>query len=124
MELFGSLPEQRADDRHRLLVTDAERAPGVMRKSPLYETAYRALKTPDKQAVSDLLDLTNLSLREREVVKRSVIDGQRLETICNSFQHWGKKSVCSYSHMVRIKGSGMKKIGLYLTGKHSPCRCG
>jgi hypothetical protein len=95
-----------------------------MRRSPVYETAYQALKTPDRKTAVDLLYAVNLSLREREVIKRSVIDGQDLETICNSFEHWGKKSICSYSHITKIKKSGMEKIGLYLTGEYSPCRCG
>jgi len=89
-----------------------------MRRNPLLERAREALKNPDRRATETLLDSISLTLREREVVVKSEIDGWTLEAICNSFAHWGRKSVCSYVHMVRIKKHGMEKIGRYLAARN------
>jgi len=88
-----------------------------MKRSLLLEIAHKALQSPCKASVQQLLDDVNLSLREKEVIIRSELGKQDLETICNSFVHWGKKSICSYPHIVRIKKAGMEKIGRYINDK-------
>lgn len=85
-----------------------------MKRSPLFQIAHDALQTYDKAKVDYLLNSVNLSLKEREVIIRSEIAKTDLETICNSFLHWNKKTICSYPHIVRIKKSGMEKIGQFL----------
>jgi len=85
-----------------------------MRRSYLVEIAHKALQAPDRLSAENLLDSVNLSLREREVIVRSELDKASVETICNSFTNWGRKSVCSQPHMHRIKKNGMEKIGRYL----------
>ena len=85
-----------------------------MKRSPLMQLAHDALQIYDKAKVDSLLNSVNLSLKEREVIIRSEIAKTDLETICNSFLHWNKKTICSYPHIVRIKKSGMEKIGLFL----------
>jgi len=94
-----------------------------MKRSPLLETAHNALKNPNRDYTLNLLNAVNLSLREREVIIRSEIGKTDLETICNSFVHWGKKSICSYSHIVRIKREGMKKIGRYINDSKMIMMC-
>ncbi|GHV84298.1 hypothetical protein AGMMS50212_16380 [Spirochaetia bacterium] len=86
-----------------------------MRRSYLIEIAHNALKNPDKSAVDNILNSVNLTLLEREIIIRSEIDKINIETICNTFQNWNKKSVCSYSHCKNIKQTGMIKIGQYIT---------
>lgn len=85
-----------------------------MKCSILYQLAKDALKDPDKRVTDIVLNSVNLTFREKEVIIRSEIAGQDLETICNSFLNWNKKSICSYSHIVRIKKIGMEKIGQFI----------
>jgi len=91
-----------------------------MKRSELVEIAHLTLQNPDQAEVKKLLDAVNLSRREREVIVKSEIGNISLETICNDFDNWkgvdtkGNKTICSYPHIVRIKTTGMKKIGQYL----------
>ena len=85
-----------------------------MKRSPLLTIAHEALQNPNRHEITSLLDNTNLSLKEREVIIRSEIDKQDLESICNSFANWDKEGICSYPHIVRIKKTGMEKIGKFL----------
>jgi hypothetical protein len=89
-----------------------------LKRCPLVLLAKKALKNPDRLAVDALLDSVNLSLREKEAIKRHEIDKTDLETICNSFESWNKKPPCSYSNILRIKKFGMKKIGAFLMNKN------
>ena len=85
-----------------------------MKRSPLLEIAHQALQNPCRYTINFLLDSVNLTPREREVIVKSEIGKEDLETICNNFISWNRKTICSYSHMVKIKKDGMLKIGNYL----------
>lgn len=85
-----------------------------MKKSPLLELASKALRNPDQSEVHKLLEAVNLSKKEREVIIRSEIHKTDLETICNSFESWNKKSICSYAQIVRIKKEALIRIGEYI----------
>ena len=86
-----------------------------MKRSPLVQIALDALSVPEKSKVDYILNSVNLTLKEREVIIKSVLGGIDLETICNNFIHWNKsKRICSYSNIVKIKRSGMEKIGHFI----------
>jgi hypothetical protein len=90
-----------------------------MKRSPLVRIAYEALQNPNRKEVEKLLAIVNLSLREKEVIIRNEIDKIDLETICNSFESWNRKSICNYSYIAHIKSSGMKKIGKFLLNQNN-----
>lgn len=83
-------------------------------KSLLVKLASEALRNPDQSEVRKLLEAVNLSKQEREVVVRSEIHKTDLETICNSFEHWNKKTICSYPQIAKIKRTAMIRIGEYI----------
>jgi hypothetical protein len=85
-----------------------------MKRSYLVEHAHKALRSHDRQGVVRLLESVNLTLLEREIIKRSELDGTDLETICNTLKYWRGKNICSYVYCQKVKHTGMKKIGLYL----------
>ena len=85
-----------------------------MRRGYLVQLAHDALRNPDRRESLSLLEKVNLSQKEREVIVRSELDKTGMETLCNTFGSWNRKTICSYSHAIRIKRDGMTKIGLYL----------
>lgn len=89
-----------------------------MKRSPQVELAHKALQDCDKGFADYIFLNVNLTLLEKEIVKKSEIDGLDLETICMSLENWkngnGKKPDCGYSNCHRIKRTGMLKIGEYL----------
>jgi len=85
-----------------------------MRRGYLVQLAHDALQNPDRQKSIELLEKVNLSLKEREVIARSELDKTDMETLCNTFESWNRKTICSNSHAIRIKRDGMAKIGMYL----------
>ena len=92
----------------------------ALKRSPLFQIALDALSVPEKSKVDYILNSVNLTLKEREVIIKSVLGGIDLETICNNFVHWdNSESICSYSNIVKIKRSGMIKIGQFINGNKS-----
>jgi len=90
-----------------------------MKRSPLQEAAKSALRSLDKNAVRRILDCVNLTPQEREAIERHELGGEDLESICQTFSAWGRSEkkrgrICSYSQIVRIKKSGMEKIGVFV----------
>jgi hypothetical protein len=82
-----------------------------MKRSILVQTAHNALRDREKGFAEYLLNQVNLTLLEKEIITRSEINGERLETICCSLVNKNKKHDLSYSNGSRIKQVGMIKIG-------------
>ena len=86
-----------------------------MKRSPLIETAHRALQDNEKGFAEHLLEAVNLTLLEKEIIKKTELDGMKTETACMNLEHWhNKKRDCSESNANKIKRQGMIKIGEYL----------
>jgi len=85
-----------------------------MKRTPLVELAHIALNDKDKCFANYLIEQVNLTLLEKEIIRKSEIDGIELETICMNLENWHKKNDCSYSNCYAIKRKGMLKIGEYL----------
>ena len=90
-----------------------------MKKSPNVALAHKALKDHDKGFAEYLLSNVNLTLLEKEIIKKSVIDGMDLESVCMNLESWNKKNDISYYHCAKLKSIGMNKIGLYLVNNQN-----
>jgi hypothetical protein len=88
-----------------------------MKRLPVVEIAHRALHDSEKGFIKYLLNQVNLTLLEKELITRSEINGEKIETICLSLKNWGRKNDCSYSNGAKIKRTGMIEIGEYLQNK-------
>ena len=86
-----------------------------MKKSPNVALAHKALKDHDRGFAEYLLTNVNLTLLEREIIRKSVIDGMDIETVCMNLENWNKKNDISYYHCAKLKSTGMSKIGLFLS---------
>ena len=85
-----------------------------MKRCPTVILAHNALQNPCKAKVKKLLASVNLTLKEKEIIIKSELRKIDIESICNSFDQWDKKTICSYAHAVRLKRQGMLKIGRYI----------
>ena len=86
-----------------------------MKRSPLVEIAHKALKDNEKGFAEYLLETVNLTLLEKEIIRKTVLDGLKTETSCMELKHWHNRfRDCSESNANKIKRQGMLKIGEYL----------
>ena len=85
-----------------------------MRRSPFVEIAHKALKDNEKGFAEHLLEVVNLTLLEKEIIKMTELDGMKTESACMNLKHWHNKRDCSESNANKIKRQGMIKIGEYL----------
>ena len=86
-----------------------------MRRSPLIDTAHKALQDREKSFAEKLLDTVNLTLLEKEIIKKTEIDGMKTEMACMKLEHWhNNRRACSESNANFIKRKGMIKIAEYL----------
>ena len=85
-----------------------------MRRSPYVDLAHRSLKNYEKNYVDFIINSTNLTPVEKEIVTRSELEKERLEAISVSLKSWGKKWDCGYSNCAKIKRQAMIKIGEFI----------
>ena len=89
-----------------------------MKRSPLVEKAHKVLTHCEKGLSDYIFNSVNLTLLEKEIIQKTEIDGMDIETVCMNLENWKKKGKkqndISYYYCVKIKGSGMKKIGEFL----------
>jgi len=85
-----------------------------MKRTPNVALAHKALKDHDRGFAEYLLTNVNLTLLEKEIIRKTEIDGLDIESTCMKLESWNKKNDISYQYCARIKNSGMNKIGIYL----------
>jgi DNA-binding CsgD family transcriptional regulator len=78
--------------------------------SDIVRLAKVALGDVDRAKVMGLLDAVNLTLQEKEIVRRTELDGERLSDMADVFS-------LSIDSVSLIKRQALRKIGIYLTQK-------
>ena len=78
--------------------------------SDILRLAKIALGDVDRAKVMGLLDAVNLTLQEKEIVRRTELDGERLCDMADVFS-------LSIDSVSLIKRQALRKIGIYLTQK-------
>ena len=90
-----------------------------MKRSPNVALAHKALKDHDKGFTEYLLSSVNLTLLEKEIIRKTVIDGIDIESACMNLESWNKKNDISYDYCKKLKSIGMNKIGLFLINNNT-----
>lgn len=85
-----------------------------MKRSNQVEKAHKVLTHCEKGVSDYIFNNVNLTLLEKEIIKKTEIDGMDIESVCMNLDNWNKKNDISYSYCARIKRSGMVKIGNFL----------
>ena len=85
-----------------------------MKKSPYVALAHKALKNHNRTFIENIFNNVNLTLLEKEIIIKTLIDGLDIESVCMNLENWNKKNDISYDYCAKIKSSGMNKIGLFL----------
>lgn len=76
--------------------------------------AHDALQNPNRSNVLSLLDNTNLTYRERDIIEKSELNGILIKELCSAYN-------LSFQGVMRIKTNGMNKIALHLIQSKSLC---
>ena len=76
----------------------------------IVKLAKLALKNVDRQQVIALLDSVNLTTQERNIIKCTELDGDRLCDMAETYS-------LSIDAVSLIKRKALRKIGIYLTQK-------
>lgn len=78
--------------------------------SDIVRLAKVALSDVDRAKVLELLEAVNLTLQEKDIVRRTELDGERLYDMADSYS-------LSLDSVSLIKRQALRKIGIYLTQK-------
>ena len=78
-----------------------------MKRNYLIQIAHDALQLPNKKMVLSLLDNTNLTYRERDIIEQTELNGLLIKELCDKYN-------MSFQGIMKIKTSGMLKIANHL----------
>ena len=78
-----------------------------MKRNYLIQIAHDALQLPNKKMVLSLLDNTNLTFRERDIIEQTELNGLLIKELCDKYN-------MSFQGIMKIKTSGMLKIANHL----------
>ena len=78
-----------------------------MKRNYLIQIAHNALQSPNRKMAISILENTNLTYRERDIIEQTEINGLLIKEVCNKYN-------LSFQGIMKIKTSGMIKIANHI----------